>query len=68
MLALWDHLLSLVLSILWLFRTSCQYATWTNDPSDQHSFSDYCVFLGGSLIIWKTKKYVAVSCLSAKAK
>jgi hypothetical protein len=31
-------------------------ATWDSDPSDRHSLSAYCVFLGGSLIAWKTKK------------
>uniref|UniRef100_A0ACD5YGY3 Uncharacterized protein n=1 Tax=Avena sativa TaxID=4498 RepID=A0ACD5YGY3_AVESA len=32
------------------------YATWASDPSDRRSLSAYCVFLGGSLIAWKTKK------------
>jgi hypothetical protein len=40
-------------------------ATWANDPSYRRSLSAYCVFLGGSLITWKTKKQVAVSRLSA---
>jgi hypothetical protein len=31
-------------------------ATWASDPFDRHSLSIYCVFLGGSLIDWKTKK------------
>ena len=31
-------------------------ATWASDPSDRHSLSAYCVFLGGFLIAWKTKK------------
>jgi hypothetical protein len=30
-------------------------------------FSAYYVFLGGSLIAWKTKKQLVVSCLSVKA-
>jgi hypothetical protein len=42
-------------------------ATWASDPSDRHSLSAYCVFLGGSLIAWKTKKQVAVSRSSAEA-
>uniref|UniRef100_A0A0A9F5L1 Reverse transcriptase Ty1/copia-type domain-containing protein n=1 Tax=Arundo donax TaxID=35708 RepID=A0A0A9F5L1_ARUDO len=31
-------------------------ATWASDSSYRHSLSAYCVFLGGSLIAWKTKK------------
>ena len=31
-------------------------ATWASDPSDRRSLSAYCVFLGGFLIAWKTKK------------
>jgi hypothetical protein len=31
-------------------------ATWANDPSEHRSLSVYCVFLGGFLIAWKTKK------------
>jgi hypothetical protein len=42
-------------------------ATWVSDPSDRRSLSAYCVFLGGSLIAWKTKKQVAVSRSSAEA-
>jgi hypothetical protein len=42
-------------------------ATWASDPSDHHSLSAYCVFLGGSLIAWKTKKQVADSRSSAEA-
>jgi hypothetical protein len=36
-------------------------ATWASDLFDHHSLSTYCVFLGGSLIAWKTKKQVTVS-------
>jgi hypothetical protein len=46
-------------------QTYCD-ATWASDPSDRHSLSTYCVF-SGSLIVWKTKKQVAVSCSSAEA-
>ncbi|KAK1644529.1 hypothetical protein QYE76_062334 [Lolium multiflorum] len=42
-------------------------ATWASDPSDRKSLSAYCVFLGGSLIAWKTKKQVAVSRSSVEA-
>jgi hypothetical protein len=42
-------------------------ATWASDPTDHRSLSAYCVFLGGSLIAWKTKKQTAVSCLSVEA-
>jgi hypothetical protein len=42
-------------------------ANWASDPSDRCSFSAYCIFLGGSLIAWKTKKQVTVSHSSAKA-
>nr|XP_045090356.1 uncharacterized mitochondrial protein AtMg00810-like [Aegilops tauschii subsp. strangulata] len=42
-------------------------ATWASDPSYQRSLSAYCVFLGGSLIAWKTKKQTAVSRSSTEA-
>jgi hypothetical protein len=41
-------------------------ATWASDPSDRHSLSAYCIFLGGSLISWKTKKQIAISHLSVE--
>ncbi|WVZ70989.1 hypothetical protein U9M48_019616 [Paspalum notatum var. saurae] len=42
-------------------------ATWASDSSHHRSLSAYCVFLGGSLIAWKTKKHTTVSCLSTEA-
>jgi hypothetical protein len=42
-------------------------ATWASDPSDHRSLSAYCVFFCDSVIVWKTKKQVAVSRSSAEA-
>nr|CCI55335.1 PH01B019A14.4 [Phyllostachys edulis] len=42
-------------------------ATWASDNSNRQSLSTYCVFLGSSLIAWKTKKQTTVSHLSAEA-
>ncbi|WVZ71258.1 hypothetical protein U9M48_019867 [Paspalum notatum var. saurae] len=36
-------------------------ATWASDSSDRRSLSAYYVFLGGSLVAWKTKKQTTVS-------
>ena len=42
-------------------------ATWASDPTDRRPLSAYCVFLGSSLIAWKTKKQTAVPRSSAEA-
>lgn len=42
--------------------------TWASDPLGHQLLSAYYVFLGGSRIVWKTKKHIAVSLSSAEAK
>ena len=42
-------------------------ATWASSPDDRHSVSSYCIFLGSSLVVWKTKKQTIVSCSSVEA-
>ena len=58
---------SLIVSFSSLQLQAYSDATWASDPSDRRSLSAYCVFLGGSLISWKTKKQTAVSRSSAEA-
>ena len=42
-------------------------ANWVGSPSDRKSTTGYCIFLGGNLITWRSKKQTVVARSSAEA-
>ncbi|GAV65176.1 hypothetical protein CFOL_v3_08691 [Cephalotus follicularis] len=43
------------------------YADWVGCPTDRRSISGYCVFVGGNLVSWKSKRQSLASRSSAEA-
>jgi len=42
-------------------------ADWAGDPSDRRSAADFCIFLGDSLISWRSKKQTLAARSSTEA-
>ena len=59
-------------SLFYSCRSSLQLqaysdATWASCPDDRRSVSGYCLFLGSSLVVWRTKKQTTVARSSVEA-